>query len=66
MHWNWLSSQRKWKTKHRLEIGEETKKEEDGNIGDGYGTIVMLLSHNKLNVLEIKHETMPIECFFIV
>ena len=58
MHQNWWSSQRKWKTKHRLEkeIGEETKRRRMAIlVTDMFGTIVMLLSHCKLNVLEIKH-----------
>ena len=58
MHRNWWSSQRKWKTKHRLEkeIGEETKRRRMAIlVTDMFGTIVMLLSHCKLNVLEIKH-----------
>ena len=58
MHRNWWSSQRKWKTKHRLEkeIWEETKRRRMAIlVTDMFGTIVMLLSHCKLNVLEIKH-----------
>ena len=46
------------KNKHRLEkeIGEETKRRRMAIlVTDMFGTIVMLLSHCKLNVLEIKH-----------
>ena len=48
------------KNKHRLEkeigLGEETKRRRMAIlVTDMFGTIVMLLSHCKLNVLEIKH-----------
>ena len=58
MHRNWWSSHR-GNEKQNIDwrrVGEETKRRRMAIlVTDMFGTIVMLLSHCKLNFLEIKH-----------